>query len=183
MTEMPKRALANTLRGLLWIIVIAGVVAVVLAVANWLPSLAHRDFARKYGSIEEAKRSLGLERVAVPAYFPAGISWPPSLVLAQKSPFEAVVMEFRKPETEETALIVIQCSAHASCAQFERIRMSEVKEETEYRLKGRVALLQVGMCNNVSCSRISWQDLDHHFTVVLMSSPFEIIRIAESMIH
>lgn len=176
----------KTMRGLLLMLVIAGLAVAFLAAANWLPALMQKGFARQYDSIEEAKRSLGLDAVLVPGYFPEGITWPPSFILAQKKPYKAVVMEFREAEAMDAALIVIQSSWHGSDVQLQRIRLSGVKEETQYRLKGRNVFLQVGTCDNgMPCSRMTWQDKDSglHCTVLLMSSPFELIRIAESMIR
>ncbi len=183
--EMRENNIRKTLRGLLLMIVMAGLFVVLLAAANWLPSRMQKGFARQYGSIEEAKRSLGLDRVVAPAYFPEGITWPPSFILAQKKPYKAVVMEFKEASAMDAALIVIQSAWQGSDAQLQRIRMSEVKEETQYRLKGRNVLLQVGTCENrMPCSRMTWrEDNGFHYTVVLTSSPFELIRIAESMIR
>ncbi len=76
-------------------------------------------------------------------------------------------------------------SLRGSDAQLQRITLSEVKEQTQYRLKGRNVLLQVGTCDNeMPCSRMTWrEDNGSHYTVLLTSSPFELIRIAESMIR
>ncbi len=174
----------KTVRGLLWFIVMAGALIALLAIANRLPSPAQKDFARRYDSIEEAKRSLGFENILVPTYFPQGISWPPSLIVAQKKPFSAVVMEFRAEDAEATALIVIQSSLRDRGTQLQRIRLSELKEEIPYMLKGRNAVLQVGICDvKLPCSRITWYEGDLRHTILLMSSPFELIKIAESMIR
>ena len=176
--------MGKTLRGLLLMLLLAGMAAALLAAADRLPSLMQKGFVRKYGSIEEAKQSLGLDNVLIPAYFPEGITWPPSLILAQKRPYSAAVMEFKKVGAEETALIVIQSSSAGSDRQLQRIALSQLKEETRYRLKGEMVLLQVGTCDNgMSCSRMTWQDNGLHHTVLLLSTPFELIRIAESMIH
>jgi hypothetical protein len=176
--------IGKTLRGLLWMLTLVTLIILSLAAVNWLPSLREEGFARQYDSIEEAKRSLKLKDIVVPAYFPEGIRWPPSFILAQKKPYQAVVMEFKDVQTKETALIVIQSSLRGSDAQLQRIRLSNVKEETQYRLKDRNVLLQVGTCDNgMQCSKMTWQDSDLFYTVILMSSPFELIRIAESMIH
>ena len=179
--KMSKKA-----RGLLLMLAMTGLSVLFLAAANWLPSLMQQGFARPYDSIEEAKRSLGLDTVLVPGYFPEGITWPPSFVLAQKKPYKAVVMEFKEAKAMDAALLVIQSSWQGSDAQLQRIRMSEVKEETQYRLKGEKVLLQVGTCESrMPCSRITWQDKESglYCTVLLLSSPFELIRIAESMIR
>lgn len=177
--------MGKTVRGLLLMLVIAGLAVTFLAAMNWLPSQMQQGFARQYGSIEEAERSLGLDAVLVPGYFPEGITWPPSFILAQKKPYKAVVMEFKEAKARETALIVIQSSWQGSDAQLQRIRMSEVKEETQYRLKGKNVFLQVGTCENrMPCSRMAWrEDNGFHYTVLLTSPPFELIRIAESMIR
>ena len=182
--ETQETRIGRTARGLLWILVLAAMAVGLLAAVNWLPSLMQLDFARQYDSIEEAKRAGGLDTVLVPAYFPEGISWPPSLILAQKKPYQAVVMEFREAEATETVLIVVQSSLQGNDAQLQRIRLSEVKEETEYRLKEKRALLQIGTCDNgMPCSRMTWQDGALRCTVLLMSSPFELIKIAESMVR
>jgi outer membrane biogenesis lipoprotein LolB len=84
----------------------------------------------------------------------------------------------------ETILIVIQSFEHDSDVQLQRITLSESKEETRYQMKGKIAFLQVGTCDNgKQCSRMTWQDKDLYCTVLLMSSPFELIKIAESMIQ
>ncbi len=180
--QEPK--MGKTLRGLLLMLVMVVLVVVLLAAVNWLPSQMQKGFARQYGSVEEAKRSLGLDRVVAPAYFPEGITWPPSFILAQKRPYQAVVMEFRGAAAAGTALIVIQSAAQGADAQLQRITLSSLKEETQYRLKGKMVLLQVGTCDKGKpCSRMTWQDNGLRYSVLLLSSPFELIRIAESMIH
>jgi len=182
--ETRENKIGKILRGLVWMLALAGLVVLFLAMVNWLPSLREEGFAQQYRSVEEAKRSLKLHEVTVPAFFPEGITWPPFFVLAQKKPYEAIVMEFREEKTKATTLIVIQASLHGRDEQLQRIRVSQVKEETKYRLKGREVLLQVGTCDNgMLCSKMTWQDNGLSHTVILMSSPFELIRIVESMIR
>ncbi len=182
--DTPIHKIGKTLRGLLWMLALVVLAVMFLAAVNWLPSLREEGFARQYGTIDEAKRALKLNNIMVPAYFPEGIRWPPSFILAQKKPYQAVVMEFNEVKSKGTALIVVQSSLRGSDAQLQRIRLSHVKEETQYRLKDRYVLLQVGTCDNgVQCSKMTWQDKDLFYTVILMSSPFELIKIAESMIR
>lgn len=179
-----RKKIMEKSRGLFWFLIMIGVIIALLAVANWMPSVIHEDYAQKYESIENAKRALGLDSVLVPAYFPEGISWPPSLIFAQKKPYRAIVMEFKRSEEKETVLIIIQSSRQGIDPTLQRITLIELRERTEYRLKGKTAILQVGMCDNgMSCSSMTWQDNKLHHTVLIMSSPFELIKIAESMIH
>lgn len=170
-------------RRLFWIFATAGIVIALLAIANRLPSLVQDDFARRYDTLEEAGKSLGFISIMTPSYFPEGISWPPSLILGQKKPFRAVVMEFNGRDAKDTELVVIQSFSQKAGTGLERLKLSELKEETRYGLKGRNALLQVGVCGSRTCSRLTWPESDFQCTVLLMSSPFELIKIAESMIR
>jgi hypothetical protein len=177
--------IGKTVRGAFWIIVMVAVIVILLALLNWIPSLIHEDFVQKYDSIRETARSLGHDyKILVPTYFPEGISWPPSLILAQKKPYKAVVIEFSESESMKTFLILIQSSLQKSDLKLQRITMTDVTEKTEYSLKGTAALLTVGTCDTgINCSSITWNENAHHFTVLIMSSPFELIKVAESMIH
>src|SRR5271169_6689673 len=176
--------MGKNIRNLLYMMIMAGGVVALLAAVNRLPSSIEKGFARQYDSVEEAKRSLGFDNILVPRYFPEGISWPPSFIFGQKKPYKAVVLEFREAKAGETVLIAIQTSRLGSESQLQRTRLTELKEDTQFSLKGRVARLQVGTCDKgVPCSRISWQEGDLYFTVLFISSPFELIRIAESMIQ
>jgi hypothetical protein len=172
------------LKGLFWMLLSAALLVMALATFNRLPTLTHADFARQYTDIEEAKRSLGRAPVLVPTYFPEGIAWPPSFILAQTRPYAALVMEFKKKDSDETALIVVQSSAPGGDAQLRRITLTEVREKTPIRLKGRPAILQVGACGKEApCSRLAWQDDGFYYSALLMSTPFELIKIAASMVH
>jgi hypothetical protein len=160
------------------------VLLALLVIAQRLPTLKQQNFIRAYASVEEVKRALDLDRVLVPTYFPEGVAWPPTVILAQKKPYEAVIMEFRNAGTAETSLVIIQSSLQGRYSQLERVVMVEVKEDTTYLLKGRNARLQVGACaGDRSCSRITWDDSGLHCTVLFVAPPFELIKVAESMVH
>ena len=180
---MEKRIL-KLLRGfLLMLLASAGVVAL-LAALNWVPSLMQKDFVKQYNSIDEAKRFSGITTVLIPTYFPEGISWPASFIVAQKRPYQALVTEFRETASGKTSLIIIQSSSPDAEKQFQRIRISEIKEETEFPLKGRSATLRTGTCDNgMSCSSLMLQEGSIYHSVLFMSSPFELIKVSESMIR
>lgn len=177
-----KNKFNKTGRGLLVFLAMVIVIAVLLAATDKLPSLISNDFAQRYNSIEDAGQSIGYD-IRVPAYFPEGISWPPSMIIAQKKPYKAVLMEFKGLEKTEAVLVISQ-SLQNNSEQFRRITMTETKEKIEYRLKGRTAVLMVGKCGaGMSCSEIAWQENGRYFRILLMTSPFELIKIAESMMH
>jgi hypothetical protein len=157
----------------------------VLKVSNWLPTVFQEGIIRKYGSIEEVKSKLRLRDIYIPSYFPQKFKWPPSRILAQSRPFVAVVMEFRHMETGETALIITQ-TADGTFTPDNKIVIAQIKERVNYSLNGRPSILEVGVCRDegeVPCSRISWDEGNTGIRVEMKSPPFELIRIAESMVH
>lgn len=182
--NMQNKDRTGIIRGLVWIIVMSAIFVAFLAITNWVPSLVQEDSMRRLGTVEEAASFIGRDnRVLVPRYFPEGISWPPSFIFAQKKPYSAIVIEYPKKETKKTGLIIIRSSVRGGDLRLQRIAMTEIKEKTDYILKGRDAVLEVGTCAREEvCSRVSWQEEDN-VTILLMSSPFEIIKVAESLIH
>lgn len=183
--DMRNRKRGSNIRGLIWIFVMAAVVVALLAIANWVPSLINEDSVRMFETVEEAALFLGYDdRALVPRYFPEGIAWPPSLILAQKRPYRAVVAEYHMEGTMKTGLILILSSLPGGDLWLQRIPMTELKEKRGYSLKGKVVVLEVGSCGKEEvCSRVTWQDECINMTVLLMSSPFEVLKVAESMIH
>jgi hypothetical protein len=182
---MQNRKSWRNVRGLIWIFIMAALVVALLAIANWVPSLMNGDSVQRFETVEEAEIFLGYDDpVLVPKYFPEGISWPPSLIVAQKKPYRAVVTEYHVEGTTKTGLIIILSSIPGGDLRLQRITITEPQEKTRYSLKGKKVVLEVGTCGNEeACSRVSWLDEDIKMSVLLMSSPFEVLRIAESMIH
>lgn len=175
---MKKRVL-----GFLYFAVTIAILIGVLKVANWLPTVFQEGIIRKYRSIEEVKSKLKLRDVYIPSYFPQKFKWPPSRILAQSKPFIAVVMEFRNMETGETALIISQAEDRAFSPD-KKIVISQIKEKVNYPLNGRPSILEVGVCkDDVPCSKISWDEGNNTIRVEMKSTPFELMRIAESMIR
>ncbi len=167
----------------LYFIAIAAAVVVVVKTVNWLPQVFQTGTLRKYNSIEALKAKLNVKDVYVPAYFPQSISWPPAEILGQTTPALDIFMTFKRAGAGDIALTVRQTVARSESAD-PLIRLVQVTEKVSYRLKGRNAVLEVGACkDNVECCRISWMEKEYTITVAMKSSPFEVIKIAESMIR
>ncbi len=150
---------------------------------NWLPLMVQTDSMRGYPDLEEVRGSLRFETILVPSYFPQHLSWPPSRILAQGKPYPAVVMEFEKMVSKDIMLVISQ-STSEDFVPGEKIRFLQVKESVAYSLKGREAFLRVGVCQrDEACSGISWKEGEYRIHVLAMSTPFELIKIAESMLR
>ncbi len=155
----------------------------VLKILNWLPTTVEEGLVRRYESVEEVKARLNVKNVYVPSYFPQRFAWPPSEILAQSKPFFAIVMEFEDVESGDVALVISQ-SASQGFRWDRKIRIVQVRERVNYQLKGRDALLEVGVCEkDLTCSRISWEEGMYRLEIVMKSGPFELLKIANSMIQ
>ena len=171
------------LSGFLYFAVTVAILVALLKVTGWLPTALQEGLMRRYDSVEEVKAKLHVKDVYVPSYFPQSYRWPPSRILAQSRPFVAIVMEFRNVRTGETALVISQ-SAHKDFVPDKRISLIKVRERVDYPLRGRSSLLEVGTCKNDSpCSRISWREGIYRIAIEMESAPFELLKIADSMIQ
>lgn len=171
------------LRNLLYFLLAVLSVLAVLRIMNWLPSVAQKETMRRYDTLEQVRTALNLRDVYVPAYYPQDISWPPAEILAQAKPGPAVVMVCRRARNGEILLVITEAVSTRFPVDT-GITIDRLTEKVPYRLKERNAVLEVGLCGNgEACSRIGWKEGDLRITVAMRSSPFELIRIAESMVR
>lgn len=171
------------LAGFLYFAVTIAILVALLRVADWLPTALQEGLLRKYDSIEEVKERLHVKNLYVPSYFPQSFKWPPSRILAQSRPFVAIVMEFKDMRTGDIALVISQ-AADGRFVPEEKISISRIKEKVDYPLKGRAAVLEVGTCSDdTTCSRISWREGSYNIIIETETAPFELLKIADSMIH
>jgi hypothetical protein len=166
---------------LLFLVITLGVI-VMIKIVNWLPLALQKDTLRKYRSIEEVKAGLHIENIYVPAYFPQTLSWPPSHLFAQSKPFPGILMTFDRINGPQNELIIIQAVSESFSGKIP-VAIDRINEKVHYEFLGRKAFLEVGTCGNEPCSRLAWREGDYHMIVFMRSAPFELIKIAESMIR
>ncbi len=162
------------------------ILVIALKTLNWLPLIAQKDLMRRYPDFEEMRTSLGIRDVLVPSYFPEEFRWPPTGILAQGKPYPAVIMEFEgsKAGKGEGVGMMIYQSVEDNFTPGGPMEISRVRERATYPLKGRSAILDVGFCGNGEpCSRISWREKNVRITVLARLSPFEVMKVAESMLR
>ncbi len=155
-----------------------------LKLLNWVPSAVQDGFVRQYKSIDEASSKLDIKEIYIPSYFPQSFRWPPTLIWAQTRPYTAIVMEFRDVDKGDVGLTISQVDAGARFMQDDKVGISRVTEKVNYPLKGRKAFLEVGVGkNDEPRSRISWIEGKYRITVAMKSRPFDLLKIAESMLR
>lgn len=154
----------------------------VLFLLNRLPGWFEKGILRPYPSLEAVRARLEIADIFVPSYFPEGLSWPPTEILAQNKPFKAVIMKFSASGQSGTSLLITQFDASHELDPGREMRISSVRERLDYSLKGRSAALEVGQCGDGKpCSRISWTQGAMRLDIRMKSMPQELLRIAESM--
>jgi len=162
------------------------ILVIALKALNWFPLVAQKDLMRRYGDFEEMRTALGGRNVYVPSYFPEDFRWPPTGILAQGKPFPAVIMEFErsgKGNTKEVGMMIYQ-AARDDFSPGGPLLLSTIRERATYPLKGRSAILEVGSgVKGEPCSRISWREKDVRVTVLARLTPFELMKVAESMLR
>jgi len=172
----------NRTTGFLSFALAIGVLVVLLAVINWVPTAFQKDMFRRYRSIDEVRSALNIRTVYVPSYFPQHIVWPPSEIFAQGRPFPAVVMEFKESGSGEVVLVLSQ-SQGGPFPAGPAISLADIKETVPFTMKGRKAVLVVGECAKKPCSRITWKEGPYTVTTLMKAAPFELTRITESMLR
>jgi len=162
------------------------ILIIALKALNWFPLIAQKDLMRRYGDFEEMRTALGIRQVFVPSYFPEDFRWPPTGILAQGKPYPAVIMEFERSgegKPREVGMMIYQ-AAGDDFSPGGPLVLSRVRERATYPLKGRSALLEVGSgVKGEPCSRISWREKDVRITVLARLTPFELMKVAESMLR
>jgi len=159
----------------------AGVV-LLLSLADGLAGVVQDVGLRRFASFEDAAARLPEDSVLVPDYFPQTFRWPPSLVLAQKRPYTALVMAFDDGRGE--TVLVISQAASTRFDATEGLALTAVKVAGPFRLKGRAALLETGACGSLApCSRLSWNEHGLAIDIRAAAAPIELIRLAGSMIE
>ena len=162
------------------------ILVIALKALNVLPLIAQKDLMRRYGDFEEMRSALGIRQVFVPSYFPEDFRWPPTGILAQGKPYHAVIMEFERSGDEKArgvGMMIFQ-AAEDDFSPGGTLALSRIRERATYSLRGRSAILEVGSgANGEPCSRISWREKDVRITVLARLTPFELMKVAESMLR
>lgn len=154
-----------------------------LMLLNRLPASVQSDTARSFRTVDEVRSELRIREVRVPSYFPQRITWPPARILAQNIPFPAVLMEFRAAGTDRIALVVVQ-SENEHFGKNASLRMEQIIERVPHTVRGTAMQLVVGSCGRgLPCCQLAWADGVQRFMVITTESPFELVKIAESMIR
>lgn len=158
-------------------------IIVTIKVINYLPLLIQTDSMRRYNTIEEVKKRLGVKALFIPTFFPEELRWPPSEILAQGKPFLAIIMEFKNSKDGSTDLVI--CQSTSKRFSYEgNIKIKKIRDSINYTFNGRNISILTGSCeNSETCTKASWDDGKYRVIVSARFEPPLLLRIIESMIH
>ncbi|MDA8083388.1 MAG: DUF4367 domain-containing protein [Nitrospiraceae bacterium] len=161
------------------------VMAAVLALLNWMPTLIQQHRLQRFGSIDEVRKELHISKIYLPTYIPEGLNlaWPPSEVYAQDTPFAACIMQFSFRGRKETELVIQQAAADAPYRLEPAIRIRKRDAGNTITVKDRKALFVRGVCDReVPCCQLTWDEGGTIITLTGKIPAREIVRIAASML-
>lgn len=160
-------------------------VALILSVLSWLPSLMQTQRLKKFSSVEMAHKELRTSRIYMPTYIPEhlGLTWPPSEIYGQDRPFDALIMYVSYKEKQETGLVIHQISAEANYEIEPHMDFRKTGDGRRVEIKKRPALLFPALCNGESpCNAVSWKEEGTVITVIGKCTAQDVIKIAASML-
>lgn len=153
---------------------------ILFIIALWLINLLsgelEKDTLRSYKTIDEVRTIL--DDIIIPTYFPESLLWPPSRLLASKRPYRTVIMEFRD-KNKNLHLVITE--SEKDDIKASDLYLTEVHETLQHRIKNRNVLIITGKCNKERCSKIFWKEGRYFINITIRSDPFELLRLAESM--
>ena len=155
-----------------------------LKVMNWLPLAMHQDTVRRYDSIEEVRSALNMKDIYVPSYFPQQISWPPSAILAQSKPYlrDRDGIYPRGQKKYRAGHIPVRRQG-PGCRTSDRDQGCHGNGKVHDTRQGCRAHRRHMRQMTSPCSGITWIEGKYTMTVLMKSTPFELTKIVESMIH
>jgi hypothetical protein len=172
----------NRLLGFILFAAAFAVLIGVLKVLNWVPGVMQDGLLKSYATIDEAKTALKISEPFAPTYYPQGLRWPPERIMAQTKPYLMILQEYARQKDGAVTLIIVQTARGHGDPKLP-VEMTRKTEQVTFDLKGRSAFLEVGMCgDDVQCSRLNWAEGDSRIMMIMLTSPSEIVKIADSMI-
>jgi hypothetical protein len=173
----------KTIGGFVVFAAMTAILVGLLQLINWIPSAIQEGALQEYASIEAVRAQSKIGTVYAPVFYPKSVQWPPVLIAAQTRPYPAVVTHFRGSESPGETILIITQTALDHPPLSNNIRLESVRETVSYTFKNRVAVLEVGPCKkDDTCSRMTWDESEYRITLVMRSSPAELVQMAESMI-
>ena len=168
------------LKGLLWFCVFGVLFAGTLWILNAVPLLLKQEGFRSLKNIGETQAYLGT-RLSLPRYFSPGLVWPPSAILAQRKPFPAYVVRFKKRGEDGVSLVLSMSPVRHPLSGF-HIEPAMGLRRMRVKLTDQSAELVIGrLRSGERCCLLSWVQAAKRWTLSGVLPPSEILKMAESM--
>lgn len=162
---------------------VVGAVAVTLYFLGLMPGLLQGSSGavREYATIEEAEARVGF-RIAVPAYFPIYLSWPPAKILGQREPAPMSQMLFLSSDGRTEALSISQALYPGDDLRLSSPWGEEVEQEMPIVIGDSQGTLTVGRrADGRLINGARWRAKGFYFLVVTIQPVQELLTLARSV--
>jgi len=165
---------------------LAGVIAgsaLVLHAIDAIPGLLTGDAKGvvRYASIEGAERAFG-ERLALPAFFPDTLRWPPDVVRFHAAPPVAVALSFRGRDGEADRLAIFEARGALASIPMQLMPAGRVLHRVAVPVKeGEATLYRVQMPDGSTRNDFVWHRDDLALALRYAGPADELLSIALSV--
>ena len=161
---------------------VVGVVALALYLLGTVPaSLQSPAGLKEYNSLEEARSELGFE-IAIPAYFPSYLLWPPENIQGQLEPIPMTQVLFLTSDQHTRALLIYQIVSDSEELPAAFPWIETVLQEMPVSINGNVGDLITGRgADDQLMNGVHWIVDGVHFVIVTTYPVQELLTIANSM--
>ncbi|MFH1169680.1 MAG: hypothetical protein V1691_03185 [Chloroflexota bacterium] len=169
-------------REILLLPLVVGVMALCLYLLGMVPAQLQSQVVgvRQYSSLEAAQSDLGFA-IAMPAYFPSYLSWPPASIRGEFEPVLSVQTTFLSPE-HAPVLVVSQTVSDSQEAPTSLPWMLTAQGELPVDIGGSQGVLAVGRgADGQVLNGVCWQADGFQFAIVTTEPVQELLLLARSM--
>lgn len=179
------RLLRQSTAALLMVGLVLAVAVAILFVLNQIPHLLQREAPRelsRYETIAAAEAALH-RSVALPAYFPDRLAWPPTRIVGQVSPVPRISLYFASRDGLESILVLHEVfgGGEPQPPLFPLVRSPQ--QRSRVVLGESHGELVAGEGDDGAFYRqLSWQQDSTRFVLLTQLSENELVRIAHSFL-
>lgn len=163
--------------------VMVGLAALALYLAGLVPAHLQPSVTgiKEYTRLEAAEAEVGFA-IAIPAYFPSYLAWPPARILGQREPAPTAQLFFRDAGQSTEALYLAQARSDHLEIPLTMPWLKTVRQETPVDINGNGGVLVVGItAGGQPVNGVRWQAGGFYFVAVTTHPARELLTMVRSM--
>lgn len=136
---------------------------------------------KEYNSVEDAESKLGFD-IAIPAYFPNYLSWPPASIRGQVEPVLMSQMIFFSSDHHTEDLVITQVISTGEDLPVSLPWIDSILQKTPITINGKPGELIIGKrSDGVTVNGVYWRADGIYYAVITTHPVEEATTLAQSM--